>query len=198
MEHSGTFNQEKATIDKMITFIYFEAKEKINELKIKALEDYNTEKSKLIKEATDQEEIKLKKQTDEIRINRLKKLSDVKMKYKLKLSEKKLEKINEIFKKSEQRLKNVRLSHNLIKESLNNIEGNNLIAYVLPNDKERIKNYDNSRISQVYDLDVSFLGGIILTNEDESVIVDNSFFKRLETIRIKGMPMISKKLFNGE
>lgn len=188
-------DQEKATIDKMITFIYFEAKEKINELKIKALEDYNTEKSRLIKEATDIEEIKLKELTDEIRISRLKKLSDVKMQYKLKLSEKKLEKVNLIFRKAEARLKNARLSQNLITESLNNIEGDNLIAYLLPPDHNRIQ---SQRIREIRDLDPSFLGGIILTNADESEIVDNSFLKRLETIRSKGMPEINKKLFKKQ
>lgn len=187
-------DQEKATIDKMITFIYFEAKEKINELKIKALQDYNTEKSRLIKEASDIEEIKLKKLTDEIRISRIKNLSDVKMQYKLKLSQKKLEKVNLLFNKAEERLKNVRLSQNLIIETLKNVEGDNLIAYLLPEDQNRIQ---TSRIKTIRDLDPSFLGGIILTNEDESEIVDNSFLKRLETVRLIKMPEICSKLFKN-
>lgn len=185
--------QEKATIDKMLSFIYFEAKEKINELKIKAVEDYNTEKSKLIKEETDKAEIILKKKLSEIKINRLKKLSDVKMQYKLKLANRKLEIVDYLFFKVENKLKKIRLSQKLILQSLENISENNLIAYVLPEDKERIS---NNRISEVRELNPDFLGGIILTNQDESEIVDNSFKKRIENVRLTGMSKISKILFN--
>lgn len=185
-------DHEKETIDKMVTFIYFEAKEKINELKIKAVEDYNTEKSRLIKEASDREEINLKKQLEEIKTSRLKKLSDVKMQYKLKLAEKKLKHVNLIFQSAEKRLMNVRLSQNLITETLNAIEEDNLIAYVLPADSNRVT---NTRISEIRDLNQDYFGGIIVTNSDESIIVDNSFKKRLETVRYTGMDKISKILF---
>lgn len=207
-------DQEKSTIDKMLTFIYFEAKEKINELKIKAIEDYNTEKSRLIKQATDHEQMMLKKQTDEIKTNRLKKMSDVKMQYKIKMAEKKLKQIDNLFRKAENRLKTVRLSQNLINETLENIEGDGLIVYVLPDDTNRVKNYhpiqdDNksegdasnnnlARIKEVRNLDSSFLGGIIITNTEETAIVDNSFRKRLDSIRETGMSAISKKLYGKE
>lgn len=186
-------DHEKATIDKMINFIFFEAKEKINELKTKAIEDYNTEKSRLIKERTDAEELELKKKLNELTISRLKKISEVKLDYKMQIARRKEKRVNALFSLIVKRLGSVVLNRNLIEHTLREIEDEELIAYVLKRDRSRIEN--DSRIKEIRDLNGEMLGGIIVTNKEGTAMVDNSFKKRLEKVKIKFMPRVSKELF---
>lgn len=185
-------DHERATIDKMINFIYFEAKEKINELKAKAIEDYNTEKSRLIKERSDVEELELKKRLNELKISRLKRVSEVKLEYKLELARRKEARVNALVEIVKKRLRGVHLNQQLINQTMDVVgDETDVVVYVLARDRSRVSK------GEVRELDSDKLGGIVVMSRDGTVLVDNSYLTRLEKMREQHMPRISKELFKG-
>lgn len=182
-------DQERATIDKMINFIYYEAKEKINELKTKAIEDYNLEKSRLIKEKSDREELELKKELDKLHIAYLKQLSEIKLKYKLEMTKKKTGIVNAFFEKIANRLRHVRLNQQLIQQSTDMLDEKDLVVYVLDRDRERVR--INAEIRR---MDDEMVGGIVVCNRSGTVMVDNSYKVRLERVKRMLMPVVVKRL----
>lgn len=175
-------------LQRMIDFINYEAKEKINELKIKGIEEYNTEKAKHLHHLQTEMHKLAEIKRNELESKYQTKITMIRNKHKLHYLTEKENVLKILLERVKERLKMSRLNKNLIPEF------DNPIFYVNEKDKEFIKkNYPNSIIKKLQD---EYIGGVILTNKDKSVVVDNSYLTRLRTLKEKHISIISNMIFN--
>jgi len=88
-------------------------------------------------------------------------------------------------------------------EAISQLELKEVIIYVSRNDKElmeklksSIENELNVRINDIKEANIR--GGVIVESIDGGIRIDNSYDARLEIIKTRLLPQISKELFSGE
>ena len=88
-------------------------------------------------------------------------------------------------------------------EAIGQLELKEVIIYVSRNDKElmeklksSIENELNVRINDIKEANIR--GGVIVESIDGGIRIDNSYDARLEIIKTRLLPQISKELFSGE
>ncbi|KCZ75796.1 hypothetical protein H311_03217 [Anncaliia algerae PRA109] len=175
-------------VERMIKFMKHEVSQKIDELKAKANEEYKTEKKRIIEENTSKLQEEYTKKRKELGNKRVTEKSNLLRKSRMLFLKEKEEIINNVFAKVNDKLKKCKLTESMVKKT-----PNLGVIYCLEKDVSTVKRVFND--VQIKLLNDSFVGGIISTNADNTIIHDNSFLMRLNIAKEKYMKYISNFLF---
>ncbi|WUR03457.1 V-type proton ATPase subunit E 1 (VMA4) [Vairimorpha necatrix] len=179
-------------IERMITFIKHEAEEKVKEIEIRSIQEYNTEKALIITQELDKMEKDLFYNQKQEEIRKFKEESNIINKYNLEYVKKKNEIINEIFSLLEEKIKEEKLTEELIKETVSKIGGEYFVLCKEEDKKIVRKMLGNVEIKKVEE----FLGGIILVSKDSKTVIDNSYKSRIESIKKYHSSEIIRNIFS--
>lgn len=183
---------EKHDVDRMINFIYHEAQEKVNEIKIRSNEDYNVEKARMIsvwtarleEEYEEKKKALINKRTSEIeKIRKIRKLAMMTEKQTI---------IKNIFTQVEKALAASQLNETVLSECAP-AKFKNGVLFCKAEDKEIARKLFTGEIRVLEDV---FLGGVIVASKCGKDICDNTYLTRMDVIRERNMKDIANYLFN--
>ncbi|RVD93168.1 vacuolar ATP synthase subunit E [Tubulinosema ratisbonensis] len=172
----------------MIKFMTHEVEQKVDELKAKANEEYKTERRRILEESTLKLEEEFCKRTKDLENKRVIEKSNLIRKSKMVLLKEKEKIVNEVFDKVSDRLKRIRINESYFSED-NKMD----LIYCLDKDVSFVRRFFNDK--EIRLLDEFFLGGIVTSSKDNTVIKDDSFLMRLNVAKEKYMKFISEYLF---
>lgn len=175
-------------IEKMTAFIYHEAKEKANEILIKAHEEYNLEKAKIVLLESEKIEKEMIKKVKEINTEFNTKTSEIRNKYKMKIMEKRAAIIDCLLAEVSEELKKSTYSDELVKEALLTIKEDNLVLYVDGDYRNVIKETG-------LNVEIRRGNGLVVESVDGKSRCDNSFRARVEVFRKNHLDFLAKELF---
>lgn len=179
-------------IEKMTTFIFHEAKEKADEIRIKAHEEYNIEKAKIVKQETDKLELVHSHRIKDAEIRFKRQVGLLKAKSKMEYMEKKIGIVNDLFAEVTKRLMTIETGEDLFIQALETLQCEEVIIYC--NDKVRLGNINNIRY-EVKPLDKKYCGGVIIETCDGKTRCDNSYRARIDVFRGRCMDLVANRLF---
>lgn len=200
-------------LKKMIDFINYEAQQKIDELKIIAQEEYNIEKAKHLAALKKDLSTLFASRRNELKIDYMSRVSAVKNKYKMEYLREKDALLEHFFGMVCDKLAKCPLKPSLVKFQNSgrnsrpgyNNDFDNLfqtdprdptvlpIFHVKPRDVSVVRSVcPNSVIRPLND---NFIGGIVIVDKDNTILVDNTYLTRLNVFKERYLGMIYKELF---
>lgn len=190
----GIFTMEthQNNIEKMTAFIFHEAKEKADEIRIKAHEEYNIEKAKIVKQESEKVERSHLHRIKETEIQFKRDIGMLKARSKMDYMRKKMGIVNDVFDKAGQRLAGMKADQDLLDQALDSIENEDVIIYC--NDSVKVGR-DRKVKHEMRPLDKSFIGGVVIESRDGMTKCDNSFRARLKIFRGSFMDLVANRLF---
>jgi V-type H+-transporting ATPase subunit E len=176
-------------VDRMVSFITHEAQEKVTELRIKANEEYNLEKARIISEETNRIKATFDNKIKILEHKRILERSKLVKLKRTKILEEKEEIVKSVIEKVKKKLEGYPLNDKLIPKNINN---NDFVMYCSERDQNILTKHFKG---DVYPLDKSLIGGVLVCSKDKKEIWDNSYQTRLDAFLENHMKIVSKKLF---
>ncbi|TBU07888.1 vacuolar ATP synthase subunit E-like protein [Hamiltosporidium tvaerminnensis] len=189
---------QEQDIERIVSFIKHEAKEKVQEILIKASEEYNTEKAKIVRSETMKIEKDYLQRKKKLEIQKVMNESVVRSELRMKELLKKVNLLEIFFMSVKKSLKNRILKAENILKDCEKIKENKILIFCLKKDEKYVKNCVGNKYEiEVKELGEEYIGGVIVCNSDRSVIIDNSFKSLIEILKEKYMSLIWKILVKG-
>lgn len=181
-------------IEKMTAFIFHEAREKAEEIRIKAYEEYNLEKAKIVKIESEKVESIFQHKLKEADIDLKRSVGLAKAEGKMCYMRKVSEIVSTIFLKVNEIIVNIKTDQELVDQALNNIYEDNIIVYC--NDNVNIPKTRKIKY-EIRCLNKKLIGGIVVESIDGKTRVDNSYKARIESFKAMHLDLIANRLFKN-
>ncbi|EIJ94679.1 V-type H+-transporting ATPase subunit E [Nematocida parisii] len=184
---------------RMLKFIQQEAEQKTQEIKIKANEDYRLRVSELAVTSTQKINKMREEEMHRIQMDKTIAVGKLRAKACLSIAKQKEHTINRILNTAAEKCKNSLLTEKLVKETVEKYRyifpKKEMIIHIQEKNKSIVKNLLNGEDYRIEPLNEDMLGGIVIRDEERTVLVNNSYLERLRCAGDKVQPIIQKIIF---
>ncbi|KAI5138744.1 V-type H+-transporting ATPase subunit E [Nematocida ausubeli] len=184
---------------RMLKFIQQEAEQKAQEIKIKANEDYRLKVSELAVRSVQKINREKEEEMHKIHMERIIAEGKLRAKASLGIAKQKEHTINKIQSTAIERCKSHALTVQLAKETIQKyrfiFSEKKMVVHVKEQDRRVVEELLKGENYKIEALHESMLGGIVIRDEERTVLVNNSYLERIRLAIQKIQPVVQRVVF---
>lgn len=184
---------------RMLKFIEQEAEQKAHEIKLKANEEYGLKVAEMAVISTKKVNKQKEKEINKIRSEKTIAEGKLRAKANMAIAKQKEQAMNAILNSATEKCRNQPLSKTLAEDAIKKYRfifpEKKMIIHVKNSDRKTVESLLSSGEYQIEEMHESLIGGIVIRDEERTVLVNNSYLERLRCTAEKVQPLVQKVIF---
>ncbi|KAH9387265.1 V-type H+-transporting ATPase subunit E [Nematocida major] len=185
---------------RMLKFIEQESEQKAHEIDVQSNEDYGVKVAEMAVESMKRINKQKEEEIEKIRSERVIAEGILRSKAGIAISKQKEQTMNRILNSAMEKCRSIPLRKSLAEDAIRRYRhvcpNEKMFVYVKQSDAHLLKSILKEGEYAVETMGDSLLGGIVIRNEDRTVLINNSYLERIRCIEREAHPIVQRLVFS--